>query len=106
MSTLYFLDISHIPFDLCHSLILNRKILKNEKETGKTNYQIIDQIFTYVQKELGWRLPEKEEEWDFTPLDIMKEVFPHIESTKWYALQISTAKNMLDVIKKDRNAKQ
>lgn len=83
-----------------------KTLLKNEKETGKTNYQIIDQIFTYVQKELGWRLPEKEEEWDFTPLDIMKEVFPHIESTKWYALQISTAKNMLDVIKKDRNAKQ
>ena len=83
-----------------------KTLLKNEKETGKTNYQIIDQIFTYVQKELGWRLPEKEEEWDFTPLDIMKEVFPHIESTKWYALQISTAKNMLDVIKKNRNAKQ
>ena len=83
-----------------------KTLLKNEKETGKPNYQIIDQIFTYVQKELGWRLPENEDEWDFTPLDIMKEVFPHIESTKWYALQISTAKNMLDVIKKNRNAKQ
>ena len=83
-----------------------KTLLKNEKETNKPNYQIIDQIFTYVQKELGWRLPENEDEWDFTPLDIMKEVFPHIESTKWYALQISTAKNMLDVIKKNRNAKQ
>ncbi|WP_424558565.1 hypothetical protein [Sulfurovum sp.] len=77
-----------------------KTIQKNEQETERPNYQIINQIFTYVQKELNWKLPENTEEWDYTPLDIMKEVFPHIESTKWYDTQILTAKKMIDAIKK------
>jgi len=78
-----------------------KTILKNEKETNNPDYKIIDQVFIYVQKELGWKLPENSQEWDYTPLDIMKEAFPHIESTKWYAIQIYAAKNALDGIRKN-----
>ena len=78
-----------------------KTLQKNEQETDKPNYQIINQIFTYVQKELDWKLPENTNEWDYTPLDIMKEVFPHIESTKWYDIQISAAKNTLNAIRKN-----
>ena len=82
-----------------------KTLQKDEKETNKLNYQIINQIFAYVQKELGWKLPENSTDWDYTPLDIMKQVFPHIESTKWYDMQISAAKKTLDAIKANTNAK-
>jgi len=78
-----------------------KTLLKDEKENDKPNYQIIDQIFTYVQRELGWKLPENEEAWDYTPLDVMKEAFPHIESTKWYEIQIYAADQVLDAMKKN-----
>jgi hypothetical protein len=79
-----------------------KTLLNNEKETGEPNYQLINQIFSYVLKELGWSIAENTKEWDNTPLDIMQETFPHIESTKWYDEQILTAKKMIDVLRKDQ----
>lgn len=81
-----------------------KTLLKNEKETEKPNYQLINQIFSYVLKELGWDIAENTKEWDNTPLDIMMEAFPHIESTKWYDEQILTAKKMVDILRKNETA--
>ena len=74
-----------------------KTMLANEKEKGKTDYQLIDQIFSYVLKELGWKMPENPNEWDYTPLDIMKAAFPNIENTKWFEVQILTAKKLIEM---------
>lgn len=76
-----------------------KTILAQEKEKDKKDkpdYKIINQIFSYVLKELDWKIPEKMEEWDYTPLNIMEETFPKLESTKWFEVQILTAKKMLE----------
>ncbi len=77
-----------------------KTILTQEKEKDKPDYKIISQIFSYVLKELDWKMPEKTEEWDYTPLDIMEETFPKLESTKWFEVQILSAKKMIEEIEK------
>ena len=74
-----------------------KTILANESEKDKTDYTIIDQIFSYVLKELEWKMPDNPREWDYTPLDIMEEVFPKLESTKWFNIQILTAKKLIEM---------
>ena len=73
-----------------------KTILHEEKESEKPNYNIINQIFSYVLKELNWTIAANTKEWDNTPLDIMEETFPKIESTKWFKEQILTAKQMIE----------
>ncbi len=73
-----------------------KTLLREEKENEKPNYNIINQIFSYVLKELGWTIAANTKEWDNTPLDIMEETFPKIESTKWFKDQILTAKQMIE----------
>ena len=73
-----------------------KTILSQEKENDKPDYQIINQIFTYVLKELNWSMGKDAKEWDYTPLNIMEEVFPKIESTKWFEEQILAAKKLLE----------
>lgn len=74
-----------------------KTILANESEKDNTDYKIIDQIFSYVLKELEWKMPDNPREWDYTPLDIMEEVFPKLESTKWFNIQILTAKKLIEM---------
>ena len=74
-----------------------RTIISNEKESKNPDYKIINQIFSYVLKELGWDLAKNTKNWDNTPLDIMEETFPKIESTKWFEEQILTAKKMIEL---------
>ena len=74
-----------------------KTILHEEKENEKPNYNIINQIFSYVLKELNWTIVANTKEWDNTPLYIMKETFPEIESTKWFKEQILTAKQMIEI---------
>ena len=74
-----------------------KTILSSEKESDKPDYRIINQIFSYVLKELNWDLANNTEEWDNTPLDIMEETFPKLESTKWYEEQILTAKKIIEL---------
>lgn len=93
---------THYNRDLRKGVV--KTLLKSEKETEKPDYQLINQIFSYVLKELGWSMTENTKEWDNTPLDIMQEAFPHIESTKWYDEQILTAKKMIAVLRKDETA--
>ena len=74
-----------------------KTIISSEKKSDKPDYRIINQIFSYVLKELGWKMSDNTKEWDNTPLDIMEETFPKLESTKWFAEQILTAKKMIEL---------
>jgi DNA-binding ferritin-like protein len=74
-----------------------KTIIANEKQSEAPDYKIINQIFSYVLKELNWEMADNTKEWDNTPLDIMEEVFPKLESTKWYEEQILTAKKMIEI---------
>jgi hypothetical protein len=82
------------PRDVRKQLV--KSILQNEKDNvlqaTEQQYIIMGQIFSYVLKELNWTMPTNSNEVDMKPLKIMEEVFPKIETTKWYKNQILTAK--------------
>ena len=69
-----------------------KSIIREEKSNLIPDYQIINQIFSYVLSEHNWKISLNSKEWDSVPLDIMKEVFPKIENTKWYKQQVLVAK--------------
>ena len=67
----------------------------NDKEALESSYKVINQIFTYIISELGWSISQNTNDWDDTPLKIMSEVFPKIETTKWFKdQQLSVAKSI------------
>ena len=74
-----------------------KTLLADEKENEIPNYTLINQIFSYVLSELGWDMAKNTTQWDTTPLEIMEETFPKIESTKWYKEQILTAQKTIEV---------
>jgi len=78
-----------------------KTILAEENEKAKPDYKIINQIFTYVLKELNWKMADNTKEWDNTPLDIMEETFPKLEVTRWFEEQILTAKKMIAMEKEE-----
>lgn len=80
---------------------LVKSILQNEKQEDETDYKIINQIFSYILKELNWNMSANAKEWDNTPLEIMDEVFPQIESTKWYQEQHITTTKEINVLRED-----
>lgn len=77
-----------------------KTIVENKKEKDQPDYKIINQIFSYVLKELNWKMADNTEKWDNTPLNIMEEAFPKIENTKWFEEQIRTAKKIIEDILK------
>jgi len=76
-----------------------KSIIREEKSNKVPDYQIINQIFSYVLSEHNWKLSLNSKEWDSIPLDIMKEVFPKIENTKWYKQQLLVAKSNIKLKK-------
>lgn len=78
-----------------------KTILSQEKEHDKPDYKIIHQIFAYVLKELNWNMADHIEEWDNTPLDIMEETFPKIETSKWFEIQIFEAQKSIALLKEN-----
>ncbi|WP_294963533.1 hypothetical protein [Sulfurimonas sp.] len=68
-----------------------KSVLKNEKtndkEDLKSSYNILNQIFSYIMSELNWNISSSTNSWDDSPLKIMTEVFPRIETTQWYKNQ-------------------
>ena len=78
-----------------------KTMLRNEKESDTPENKIINQIFSYVLSQLGWDMAKNTSQWDSTPLDIMKETFPKIETTKWYKEMILTAEQSIDVEMRD-----
>ena len=78
-----------------------KTLLANEKQSESPDYKIINQIFSYVLKELDWKMAGNTKEWDNTPLEIMEETFPKIETTKWFQEQILTAQKMIEMEMRD-----
>jgi len=78
-----------------------RTILVNEKQSETPDYKIINQIFSYVLRELDWKMAENTKEWNNTPLDIMEEVFPKLSNTIWFTGQILTVKRMIEMEMKE-----
>ncbi len=78
-----------------------KTIQQQENEQNEVDYRIINQILSYVLKELNWDMASNTKEWDSTPLDIMEESFPKIEKTKWFQEQILTAKKLINIKRRD-----
>ena len=64
------------------SILTNEK--SNDKKEQESSYKVINQIFTYVIGQLNWSISKNTNSWDDTPLKIISEVFPKIETTKWF----------------------
>ena len=68
-----------------------KSILSHEKNDNKealeSSYKIINQIFTYIISELKWSISQNTNNWDDTPLKIINEVFPKIQTTQWFKNQ-------------------
>ena len=56
----------------------------SDKEDLKSTYNVINQIFAYIIGELNWTISQDSNTWDDTPLKIISEVFPKLETTKWF----------------------
>ena len=78
-----------------------KSILKSEKSDDKRSledsYKIINQIFAYIISELKWGISQNTDNWDDTPLKIMTEIFPKIETTKWYKGQQLSVNNSIKI---------
>ena len=80
---------------------LVRSIVEQEKKEDELEilkqYKIINQIFSYVLQQSGWKMGENSGNWDSTPLSIMSEIFPKLTTTKWYKEQRLTATQNVEV---------
>jgi hypothetical protein len=86
---------SHYPREVRKQLV---KTIQEEERCGtKVNYNTLNQIFSYVLKELHWDISKNSREWNQTPLDIMREVFPHLDDTTWYRNQLLITKQDINV---------
>lgn len=88
----------HYPRDLRKQVV--KSILKNEKSddklTSESSYQVIDQIFSYIISELNWNISNTSN-WDDTPLKILSETFPKIETTQWFKNKQLHVKNHINL---------
>ena len=88
------------PRDLRKQLV--KTILSNENDQDKTaveqQYNLMNQIFSYVLKECNWSMSKNSENWDNTPLEIMATVFPKLATTQWYKEQAIAVKKNIDVV--------
>ena len=72
--------------DLRKQLVKNLKDHEknNDRDAIKSGYQIMNQIFSFILAQLGWNIADNALNWDESPLQILKESFPHIEETQWF----------------------
>ena len=78
---------------------LVKRLLESEKMNDRqgiqSGYNIMNQIFSYVLKERGWTIAENANRWDNSPLEILQQAFPNIESTQWYkSLELNVQKSI------------
>lgn len=76
-----------------------KAIIKNEKNDDKealeSSYNIVNQIFSYIMGELKWNISDNTTNWDDTPLRIMSETFPNLDTTNWFKeLQLNVTKSI------------
>jgi len=80
---------------------LVRTILEKEKSENELEiqqqYTLMNQIFSYVLQQSGWKMGENSSNWDANPLKIMHEVFPKLSTTKWYSEQLLNTKQNIKV---------
>ena len=81
---------------LIKSILIHEKY--EDQEATEQQYKIINQIFSYVLEQSGWRMGENSKEWDSRPLEIMEEVFPQIETTLWYNDQNILATKKVEIV--------
>ena len=86
---------------------LVKTILTHEKNKDETalaqSYKLMNQIFSYVLKECNWSMSENSQGWNNTPLEVMIETFPKLDTTQWYAEQDLSVKKNID-IQMDQNS--
>ena len=80
---------------LIKSLVKHEK--DNDKEAIESSYKIVDQIVSYILSELGWTFSPDSNTWDDQPLQIMLEVFPNIDKTKWFEEKLLQVKSSIDL---------
>ena len=89
----------HYSRDIRKQLV--KRILEQEKtmkEVEKIDvYQTINQIFSFVLQQSGWKMGSNSTEWDAMPLEIMRETFPKISNTQWYTEQILLTKKSIKI---------
>ncbi len=89
----------HYSRDLRKQIV--KSMLKSEKSNDKamqeSSYRVINQIFSYIISELGWSISENTDGWDETPLKIIRDTFPKIDTTKWFKEQQLNVKNSIDL---------
>lgn len=80
---------------------LVKSILAVEKSEDNNarqqQYNLINQIFSYVLKECNWSMPSDSTQLDSRPLEIMQESFPKLDTTKWYQEQALMAKQNIEL---------
>ncbi len=70
----------------------------DDQEMLQKQYQLINQIFSYVLKESGWKIGVDSQKWNSQPMEVMLEVFPKLESSKWYREQELMVNQKIDVV--------
>ena len=73
-------------------LINNLLEMQSDKLSGSIEqveniHNMLDQIFSVVLKNLKWNIASSTNDWDYRPIEVMKEVFPNIDKTRWYNMR-------------------
>jgi len=93
----------HYPREVRKQLV--KSMLELEKEEGDLSleqpYQMINQIFSYVLQQTGWKMGENSDVWNDMPLKVMVESFPQLSKTKWYSEQLIQTQKSIDVVGKE-----
>ena len=76
--------------------LLEKEKTENELEIQQ-QYKLMNQIFSYVLQQSGWKMGENSSNWDASPLNIMQDVFPKLSTSKWYREQLLNTKQNVEV---------
>ena len=92
----------HYSHEIRRNLV--QSLLEQEQSMSELDkkevYKTINQIFSFVLQQAGWQIGETSKTWNSMPLEVMKETFPQLSTTKWYKEQILTTQKDIQ-IKKD-----
>jgi len=96
----------HYPREVRKQLI--KSMLEIEKKEGdlslEKSYQMINQIFSYVLQESGWKMGENSDVWNDMPLKVMNESFPQLSNTKWYKEQLIETQKSINVVSQGKES--
>jgi hypothetical protein len=102
-ATIEFLKANY-PRDVRKGLVKSMLAVEKgeDRDALQQQYSLINQIFSYVLKECNWSMPSNSHELDARPLEIMKETFPKLETTRWYQEQALIAKRSIELRSDDK----